>query len=65
MNEEPQMHINSLELLTASFALQSFMKSRIGIIVLLRLDNTSAVAYNYNNLGGTFSPWLVALAKEL
>ena len=45
-------------------ALQTFTKGKTSITVLLRLDNMSAVAY-INNLGGTVSPRLVALARDL
>ena len=64
MEEESQMHINCLELLAARFALQTFTKGKTSITVLLRLDNMSAVAY-INNLGGTVSPKLVTLARDL
>ena len=57
-----KMHINCLELLAATFAVQTFAKKVATI--LLKLDNTSAVAY-INNLGGTVSPELVELAKNL
>ena len=62
--EEAQMHINCLELLAATFAVQTFMKQRTEATVLLMLDNTSAVVY-INNLGGTVSSDLVSLAKNL
>ena len=44
--------------------MQTFAKNTTGISILLKLDNTSAVAH-INNLGGTVSPELVALAKNL
>ena len=61
---ESQMHINCLELLATTLAVQTFLKHKTRLSVLLRLDNTSAVAY-INNLGGTISPELVDLAKTL
>jgi hypothetical protein len=61
---ESQMHINCLELLAATLAVQTFLKHKTRLSVLLGLDNTSAVAY-INNLGGTVSPELVDLAKTL
>ena len=61
---ESQMHINCLELLAATLVVQTFLKHKTRLSVLLRLDNTSAVAY-INNLGGTVSPELVDLAKTL
>lgn len=59
-----RMHINCLELLTATLAMQTFLKNKISLSVLLRIDNTSAVAY-INNLGGTVSRDLLNLAKNL
>jgi len=58
------MHINCLELLAADLALKSFLKDQQGVTVLLQLDNSTAVAY-INNLGGTISPALTALARTL
>ena len=63
-SEERQMHINCLELLAATLAIQTFAKNRTGLSVLLRIDNTTAVAY-INNLGGTVSKDLLELAKNL
>ena len=45
-------------------AVQTFLKHKTRLSALLRLDNTSAVAY-INNLGETVSPELVDLAKSL
>ena len=61
---EKTWHINCLELQAASLAVQTFLRDRSGISVLLQLDNTSAVAY-INNLGGTVSPQLTSLARSL
>ena len=59
------MHINYLELMVAFLALQSFLKAKTHMTILLRIDNTSpAIAY-INNKGGTPSPQLLALALEL
>ena len=58
------MHINCLELLAVTFAVKSFSKNQSMLTLLLRIDNTSAVAY-IDILGGTVSPQLVALAKKL
>lgn len=41
-------HINSLELLAAVFALQSFASHRKSICVKIKLDSSSAVAYINN-----------------
>ena len=61
---EKEMHINCLELLAATLAARTFLKHNRRISVLLRMDNTTAVAY-INNLGGTVSKELVDLAKNL
>ena len=53
-----------LELLAAELTLKTFVKSLCGISVLVQLDNSTAVAYT-NNLGGTVSPALTALAKSM
>ena len=60
--QEQTLHINCLELLAATLAIQTFAKERSGISVLLRIDNTTAVAY-INRKGGTVSPTLSHLAK--
>ncbi len=52
------------ELLAATLALKSFTKGQTGLSVLLKMDNTTAVAY-VNNQGGTVSRELVRLSKEL
>ena len=61
---EHRMHINCLELLAATLAVQTFLKNKTRMSVLLRLDSTTAVAY-INNLGGTVSKELVDVAKNL
>ena len=61
---EKTLHINCLELLAVTLATKTFVKNKIRIKILLRIDNTSAVAY-INNLGGTVSQDLVNLAKNL
>jgi hypothetical protein len=40
-HQESQMHINCLELLAATLAIQTFTKGRTQISVLLRIDNTT------------------------
>jgi len=61
---EQGMHINCLELLAATLAVKTFLKDCTGTSVLLQLDNQTAVAY-INNMGGTVSPKLTDLAKDL
>ena len=61
---EKTWHINCLELLAATLALKTFVKNKTKLSVLLKLDNTSAVAY-INNQGGTVSKKLVTLTRDL
>ena len=63
-NEERRQHINCLELLAARLALQTFAKNSTRVSILLRLDNSTAVAY-INNLGGTVSRELILLTRSL
>ena len=63
-HQERQWHINCLELLAATLALKTFLKNKVGVSVLLKIDNTTAVAY-INNQGGTVSKELIALTKDL
>lgn len=58
------MHINELELLGATFAIQAFVGLSKDIAVRVILDNATAVAY-INHGGGTRSEVLSALAKAL
>lgn len=57
-------HINILELQAALFGLKSFADNYKQTHIQLQLDNTTAVAY-INNMGGSKSPELDKLAKEL
>ena len=50
--EERQSHINLLELKVAFLALQVFASQRNTSHILLRIDNTTAIAY-LNKKGGT------------
>ena len=50
--------------IAATLAVKTFLKNKSRMSVLLRLDNTTAVAY-INNLWGTVSKDLVDLAKSL
>ena len=61
---ESQLHINCLELLAATLAVKSFPKEQRGILIHLRMDNTTALNY-INKLGGTVSPELNRLTREL
>ena len=62
--EETSYHINCLELLAGSLAIMSFTKTKAKAQVLLLMDNISAVSY-INKMGGTHSPMLSYLAKNL
>ena len=57
------LHINCLELLAATLAIKSFVKKR-DLHVHLKMDNTTALTY-INKFGGTVSPELNRLTKEL
>ena len=63
-NREKQQHINCLELLAAMLALQTFTKNLNDVSILLRLDNSTAVAY-INNKGGTVLKELILLTRSL
>ena len=61
---ESVFHINYLELKAAFLALQTFMKQKNNVGVLLRMDNQTAIAY-VNKMGGpTLSP-LCILALQI
>lgn len=57
-------HINHLELKAALLSLKLFTKNLTSAEILLRVDNTTTVAY-INKLGGTRSEGLHKLAREL
>ena len=62
--EEKQLHINCLELLAAMLAVQCYAKGKSNLTILLKMDSKSALTY-INKMGGTVSPELTRLAKEL
>ena len=62
--EEQELHINSKELLAAFFGLKVFTKSKENVLVHLRIDNTTAVAY-INKMGGTKSGIMTKLVKNI
>ena len=51
-------------MLAATLALKTFVKNTKGLSVLLKIDNTAAVAY-INNQGGTISKDLIVLTRDL
>ncbi len=61
---EQSLHINCLELLAATLAVKCFAKGRTCLSILLKMDSMSALTY-INKMGGTISPELTRLAKEL
>ena len=61
---EARLHINCLELLAASLAIKCFAKQTQNIVIHLKMDNTTALTY-INKFGGTVSPELNKLTKEL
>ena len=62
--KENKCHINSLELQAAFFCFKAFCKNKTRLHVLLKLDNTTAVAY-INKKGGTISVSCNKLAKDI
>lgn len=62
--DEKRQHINYLELTAAFFALKCFVSHYTDCEVLLRLDNTTAVAY-VNNMGGTHVWGLNEIARNI
>ena len=61
---ETTVHMNILELKAVLFLFQSFFRTYSDCSVLIRSDNTTAVAY-INNQGGTCSARLCSLALRL
>lgn len=61
---ELKEHINYLELLAALFALQCFASSKQDCEILLRIDNTTAIAY-INRMGGMKYPKLNSIARVI
>ena len=62
--KEALHHINYLELLAAFLALKSFMKGMENLVVLLKIDNITALTY-INKMGGAHSHLLCSLALEM
>ena len=42
---ESHLHINCLELLAVTLAVKCFARDKENIMILLRIDNTTAIAY--------------------
>ncbi|XP_044591535.1 uncharacterized protein LOC123269765 [Cotesia glomerata] len=62
--EDQKLHINHLELLAAFFALKCFASEARDCEILLRIDNTTAIAY-INKAGGIKYPGLSELARSI
>ena len=62
--QEAQLHINSLEMMAAFFAIKAFAKECQQISILLLTDNISVVAH-INRMGGTKSLQLTSQVKDL
>ena len=62
--EESGNHINFVELLAVSHAVKAFCKSVCNTHILIKSDNTCAVAY-LNNMGGIKSEQCNSLAKSI
>lgn len=60
--KDKENHINFLELLAAFLSLQCFAKDLHSCQILLRIDNTTAIAY-INRMGGIQFPKLNSLAR--
>ncbi|KAJ8911118.1 hypothetical protein NQ315_003293 [Exocentrus adspersus] len=61
---EQSYHINKLELLAAHFALKCFANDLQDCDILLRIDNTTAVAY-INRMGGLNTLGLNSITEEI
>lgn len=62
--ENSKHHINYLELLAAFYGLKCFVKNLRSREILLRIDNTTAIAY-INRMGSIQFPKLSNLCKEI
>ena len=61
--KELNLHINCLELLGAWNAVQAFFQNKTNLMVLIWMDNSSAVTYT-NHMGGTWSTALTEIAIQ-
>lgn len=63
-HSEQFLHIDHLELLAAFFALKCFAQDMNNCSILLRIDNTTAIAY-INRMGGVQYPALTTVARDI
>ena len=62
--EEQTWHINCLEAWAVFLAVKCFARNMKNLTILLKIDNMTTVAY-INNLGGTVSPQMNRIVKNL
>lgn len=62
--EEREKHINYLELLAAFLGLKTFAKGLHHCQILMRIDNSTAIAY-INRMGGIQFPHLTKITKDI
>ncbi|XP_043468351.1 uncharacterized protein LOC122502395 [Leptopilina heterotoma] len=62
--EERSLHINELELIAAFLGLKRFIKNDRNCEILLRMDNTTSIAY-INRMGGIQHPHLTQVARQI
>ena len=62
--EEQEQSINSLELLVTFLGLQTFTSTKRKVVILLRLNNVTTMAY-LNKMGGPHSDCLSRLAVKV
>lgn len=62
--DERKFHINYLELLAVFLALKTYAENESNCSILLRVDNTTAIAY-INRMGGIQFPHLNDLARSI
>ncbi|RVE43203.1 hypothetical protein evm_012152 [Chilo suppressalis] len=63
-SQELKEHINTLELRAAFFGLKIFAKNLSNCEILLRIDNSTAIAY-INRMGGIRFPHLTAISRDI
>lgn len=63
-HEEKSLHINNLELRAAFMGLKGFASTHQDCDILMRIDNTTAIAY-INKKGGIQFPQLCKLARDI
>ena len=62
--KERELHINTLELMAANFAIKTFTKLRKVSSIHIQIDNTTALSYLVI-MGGTRSKTLTQISKEI